>query len=109
MCVFQLLQDEKNGQLDKNLFGHASCMVLTFLLFLVFIVSVIPNLKFVLLIYLYTASFTYTMLTNAWNEKREAEEDMKLVWLKENGYVSQGFYSRFPKVYKTTLKTFTFP
>ena len=60
-------------------------------MFLVSTVSVIPDLKFVLLIYLYTASFTYTMLTDAWNEKREAEEDMKLVWLKENGYVSQGF------------------
>ena len=31
------------------------------------------------------------MLTDAWNEKREAEEDMKLVWLKENGYVSEAF------------------
>ena len=29
------------------------------------------------------------MLTDAWNEKRGAEEDMKLVWLKENGYVSE--------------------
>ena len=28
------------------------------------------------------------MLTNAWNEKKEAEEDMKLIWLLENGYVS---------------------
>ena len=41
-----------------------------------------------LIIYLYSASFTYTMLTDAWNEKKEAEEEMKLNWLVENGYVS---------------------
>ena len=28
------------------------------------------------------------MLTDAWNEKKEAEEEMKLNWLLENGYVS---------------------
>ena len=27
------------------------------------------------------------MLTDAWNEKREAEEEMKLIWLSDNGYV----------------------
>ena len=34
------------------------------------------------------------MLTDAWNEKREAEEDMKLAWLKENGYVSEAFQKK---------------
>ena len=33
------------------------------------------------------ASFSYSMITNAWNEKAEAENEMKLQWLEEHGNV----------------------
>ena len=37
--------------------------------------------------FLFKGSFTYVMITNAWNEKAEAEEEMRLKWLEENGNV----------------------
>ena len=36
---------------------------------------------------MFIGSFSYTMITNAWNEKAEAEEEMKLQWLSEHGHV----------------------
>ena len=33
-------------------------------------------------------SFTYFMLQDAYDEKAEKEEEMRLEWLAENGYVS---------------------
>ena len=40
------------------------------------------------------------MITNAWNEKAEAEEEMKLQWLSEHGHVRNDWVER-----KGLLKT----
>ena len=37
--------------------------------------------------YFFIGSFSYAMITDAWNVKAEAEEEMKLQWLSEHGHV----------------------
>ena len=37
------------------------------------------------------------MITNAWNEKAEAEDEMKLQWLAEHGNVRKGKRKGFIK------------
>ena len=37
--------------------------------------------------FLFEGSFSYTMIINAWNEKAEIENRMKIQWLPEHGHV----------------------
>ena len=53
--------------------------------------------------FLFKGSFTYVMITNAWNEKAEAEEEMRLKWLEENGNV-RNYWGNKERVHKNYIE-----
>ena len=44
------------------------------------------------------------MITNAWNEKAEKEEKMKLQWLSEHGHVRNVWYNKRKGFIKTIVE-----